>query len=92
MPRRIPIAAARRFAEEHGLRQVIICAWDGVLTHVVTHGVDAEQCAQAAVGGNKVKAALGWPASLQEDPVIVRKLKAKVAELERQLAEALNGS
>lgn len=86
MPKRIPIAAARRFAREHNLRQVIVVAWDGELSHVVTYGKTVEDCDQAALGGNKVKTALGWPESLHAEPSRVRKLKARIAELEHQLA------
>jgi hypothetical protein len=88
MPKRIPIAAARRFAQEHNLRQVIVLAWDGELTHVVTYGKTLEDCDQAAAGGNKLKAALGWPESLRAEPSRVRKLLARIAELEKLLALA----
>lgn len=61
---RIPIAAARRIAEEFGQRQVILVCWDGETTHVTTYGASAAECAQAAEGGNYVKRALGWPERL----------------------------
>lgn len=64
MPKRIPIAAAKRLAQAHGCRQVIILAWDGKETHVVTYGETKGDCIQAAEGGNKVKRALGWPEDL----------------------------
>ncbi len=64
MPKRIPIAAAKRFAEEHGLQQVIVLAWDGERTHCVTYGKTAKDCEQAADGGNKLKRALGWSEEL----------------------------
>ncbi len=91
MPKRIPIAAARRFAKEQGLRQVIVAAWDGERTHVVTFGVSIEDCDQAALGGDRIKAALGWPESLRAAPSRVRGLQARVAELEvalRAVSEA----
>lgn len=61
--RPIPISAARDIAEEYGKQQVIIVTWDAVhgLTHVTTYGDTVEACVQAAEGGNRVKAALGWP-------------------------------
>ena len=64
--KRIPIAAARRIAEEHGQQQVIIVTWDASsgTTHVVTYGTTLLACEQAAIGGNRVKAALGWPETL----------------------------
>jgi hypothetical protein len=68
MPKRIPIAAARRIAEQHDCRQVILVAWDeGGRTHVVTYGKTLQDCAQAAAGGNFVKRALGWPEALSND-------------------------
>lgn len=85
MPKRIPILAASDIAKAHGCRQVIVVAWDGERTHVVTYGVTEEDCDQAAMGGNRVKTALGWPESLQADPSRVKKLKNKIAELEAQL-------
>lgn len=61
MPKRIPIAAAKRLADEQKCSQVIIVAWDGERMHVVTYGKTREDCAQAARGGNVVKSALGFP-------------------------------
>ena len=58
---RIPVSAARRIADDYRQRQVIVVAWDGETTHVATYGATAEECRQAAQGGNRVKAALGWP-------------------------------
>lgn len=54
MPKRIPIRVAQRVAEEYACKQVIIVAWDGSRTHVVTYGEDKEQCRQAAIGGTFV--------------------------------------
>lgn len=48
MPKRIPIATAKRVAKEHGLKQVLLIGWDGERTHVVTYGATKEDCAQAA--------------------------------------------
>lgn len=61
MPKRIPISAAKRIAEELGLKQIILTAWDGELMHVVTYGKTIADCEQAAIGGNFVKKALGYP-------------------------------
>ena len=71
---RIPIAAARRIAEEYGQQQVILVTWDGANTHVVTYGTTLEACDQAAQGGNRVKRSLGWPEDLcQDTPARVRR-------------------
>lgn len=86
MPTKIPISAAKNVAKKHGCRQVIIMAWDGKLTHCVTYGASVDDCDQAAQGGNRIKAALGWPESLMSEPSRVKKLKARIAELEAALA------
>lgn len=59
MPKRIPITAARRLAEEQKCQQVIVLAWDGERTHVVTYGINPTHCKQAAQGGRKLAAFLG---------------------------------
>lgn len=57
----IPIKVAREIAEKHGLRQIIITGWDGVLTYVATWGKGIEDCDQAAQGGDFIRKALNWP-------------------------------
>jgi hypothetical protein len=81
MPRRIPIKAAKEFARAYGLRQVILCAWDGERTHVVTYGASVEDCDRAAQGGDRIKAALGWPETLNTVPSRVAALQARVDQL-----------
>lgn len=85
MPDKIPIEAAKEFARKHGCRQVIVMAWDGKLQHCVTYGETEEECAQAAIGGNRIKKALGWPESLMADPAPVKKLKQQVKDLEKKV-------
>ena len=86
MPKRIPISAAKKFCEEQDLRHVIICAWDGKLSHVVTYGRTIEDCAQAAEGGNRVKLLMGWPENLQAGPSRVKKMRASLrAEIAQQV-------
>jgi hypothetical protein len=87
MPKRIPIAAAKRIAKEYALRQVIIMAWDGKLTHCVTYGVSVEECDQAAQGGNRIKQALGWPESLRAEPSRVRAMRRRIESLLAEVAE-----
>ncbi len=82
MPKRIPINQAKAFAIANDLKQVIIAAWDGERTHIVTYGDTVEACEQAAVGGNKIKKALGWPADLNAEPSRVTELKSRVQMLE----------
>ena len=82
MPKGIPISALKRFAKEQGCSQVIVAAWDGQLTHIATYGVSVEDCAQAALGGNRIKQALGWPKDLNAEPPRVQRLLDRIAELE----------
>jgi hypothetical protein len=92
MPKRIPIAAAKRIATDHDLRQVILVAWDGKLMHVVTYGKSVEDCDQAAQGGNRVKAALGWPEILcREEPSRVMKIRAALNRRTRLLQTIASG-
>ena len=60
MPEHFPISAAKALAKAQGCSQIIIAAWDGERTHIVTYGDTVEACDQAAQGGDKIKAALGW--------------------------------
>lgn len=85
MPKRIPIQVAEQLAKDQGLRQVILLAWDGDLTHVVSYGKTVEDCDQAAQGADRMKKALGWPESLNASPSRVKALQARVAELETEL-------
>jgi hypothetical protein len=86
---RIPIQAAEQLAKTYQQSHVIILVYDGKEQQVVTYGNTLEACAQAANGGNMVKRAAGWPASLEADPAPVRHLKKRVVELEAALAAAL---
>ena len=81
----IPISAAQSLAELLDLRQVIIVAWDGEKSHVVTYGGSAADSANAAHGGNLVKRALGWPENLDTESPKVLALQARIAELEAQV-------
>lgn len=46
--KRIPISAAKKVAEQFGLKQCLLIGWDGENTHVVTYGVTKADCAAAA--------------------------------------------
>lgn len=85
MPKRIPIAEARRFGQQNGCSQVIVAAWDGERTHFLSWGKSAEDCARAAAGCNALKDALGLP-ELRAEPARVRKLLERIAALEAGLA------
>ena len=83
MSKSLPIARAKEIADKHPeLKQVIVVAWDGSNTHVVTWGNDVHQCDMAAQGGNFVKKALGWPNELcNAESQSVLKLKNRIKEL-----------
>jgi hypothetical protein len=85
MPKRIPVKAAANVGREHGCSQIILLAFDGELTHVVTWGKTVEDCAQAAQGGNMLKSKWGWPESMQAEPSRVKKLQDRIRELEAQM-------
>lgn len=78
--KKIPIADAKNVGEKHGYSQVIIVAWDKEtgIESVTTWGKTLSDCDQAAVGGNFVKKALGWPNELtQAKPARVRAKERK---------------
>lgn len=60
---KIPIIRAKEIADKYNQSQVIIVTFskETGLTTVVTYGKTLEDCDQAAIGGNFVKKALGWP-------------------------------
>jgi hypothetical protein len=90
VPKRIPVSVAANVGKGHACRQVVVVAWDGDLTHVVTWGDTPEMCAQAAEGGNALKKALGWPEKLCDtQPSAIKKLRAEVKRLEAELESAL---
>jgi hypothetical protein len=83
--KRIPIKALREFAQGLKLHQAILMAWDGERSHVVTWGKTLVDCDQAAHGGNLMKKTMGWPDATQTEPSRVRKLLARIKELEAEL-------
>lgn len=86
-PKRIPIKAAKDVAEKLGLRQVILVAWDGEATHVVTYGQTVEDCKQAAEGGNVIKKAIGFPEEMTDTkPARVRRRERRRKNPEAEVA------
>ena len=75
--KKVTIAAAKEIAQKFDKTQVIIVCWDDThkKMHVTTYGKSLLDCEQAAVGGNFIKRALGWP----EDQcnAIPRRIKRK---------------
>ena len=92
MPKHMPVKAASEVGKQYDCRQVILLAWDGELTHIVTWGKTVGDCSQAAEGGNRLKEKWGWP-ECNDQPSRVRKLQDRVQELEDMLkrAEAAGG-
>lgn len=84
MPEKLPIRGARELAVRYGLRQVILAAWDGARTHVVTYGATSDDCDQAAQGGEMIKRVMGWP-NWEAPPPRVKKLKLQIERLEAEL-------
>jgi hypothetical protein len=62
----IPIAAAKRIANDYEYPEVVIFAYDPESgdQHVTTYGKNLAQCKDAARAGNYLKKALGWPDEL----------------------------
>jgi hypothetical protein len=59
----IPISSAKALGQKHEKDQVIIATWcmkDGTTT-ITTWGNSIHDADQAAIGGNLIKEALGWP-------------------------------
>lgn len=48
MSKRIPIATAKKVAEIHNLKQVLLIGWDGERVHVVTYGKTKADCEAAS--------------------------------------------
>lgn len=93
MPDHIPILAAQDVAKAYGCRQVIILAWDGSLTHVVTYGESVLDSAQAAKGGNDIKRNMGWPEEqCQAVSAKVEFLQNRVNELETLVESVSRGA
>jgi len=86
--KRIPIAAAKAFAKQHRLKQVVIMAWDGAQMHVVTYGGSIVDSAQAAAGGNFLKKALGFPDGACH--AVPAKVVLAWAKMQRQAAEKID--
>jgi hypothetical protein len=82
MPDRLPIQDAKEIAHKRGLRQVILLAWDGAQSHVVTYGKSIEDCDQAAQGGEKMKKLMGWP-NWEAQPSRVKRLTSALERADR---------
>lgn len=86
MPNKIPVAVAKEVAKTTGCRQIILLAWDGELTHIVTYGKSVEDCEQAAFGGNMLKRKWGWP-ECNDHPSRVKALKAEIVAARAEMVQ-----
>lgn len=81
----IPIKDLKSMSQKCGYDHIICFATKGKMEYVATYGRTIQECDQAAQFGDKMKDALGWPDSLHMAPSRVRKLQARIKELEVQL-------
>jgi len=67
--KKLPIKIAKSIAKEYNQDQVVVVTYERKtgITRVVTYGNSIVDCEQAAIGGNFVKKALGWPDELCHD-------------------------
>jgi len=65
-------------------KYLIVLAWDGERTHIVTWGKTLEDCSLAADGGNRLKEKWGWPES-NDQPSRVRNLQQENKALQQAL-------
>ena len=84
--RNIPISALKKFADEYEYDHLIMFCTFGKFQYIATYGKTIEECDQAAQFGDKLKDAMGWPETLHAMPSRVKKLTAKVQQLEALLA------
>lgn len=88
----IPIKNTEAFARANGLTQVIVFGYDGEASHIVTWAEDVGASDTIATAANMLKAALRWPEITQVESAKVIALRARIAELEKQVAEAAQKS
>jgi hypothetical protein len=82
---RIPIKALKIMAQHLKLTHIVVFGYDGKSQHVASYGKTLEGCSQAADFANRMKDELGWPKSLHAQPARVRRLEARIKELEGML-------
>ena len=87
MKKTISIKDVKELSKKYKLTHCVVLGYDKKTTYIATYGHSIEACSQAADFGNKLKTALGWPSTLHAQPSRVRKLQARIKELEEQLAK-----
>lgn len=94
-PKRIPIKAAKEIGQKYNYDCVIIFTFNEhkpdprmiEQQHIVTWGKNVKQCDHAAQAGDWLAKKTGWPEEIISEPNRVKKLKDKIAELEKQIVE-----
>lgn len=89
-PDTLPVSCAQTISDLHGQQQVIVVTWDGRQTHCVTYGASLQDSDQAALGGDRLKTAMGWPESLKGMlPVRVKAIQDELLECQAALSRRL---
>lgn len=86
MPDKIPYEKAEKFARENECKVVVILAWDGSNSHVVTWGESAEQSDFAADTGHQMRCVLNWKDNMYVDSSKVKALKDEIESLKKQIS------
>jgi hypothetical protein len=89
MPDHIPWERAQDFAEKNGCSRVVIVAFDGERTHVVTWGLSVEDSDVACDVGNWFKEENDWPARFEAESPKVKALREQIAHLQGTIGNAL---
>lgn len=82
---KIPVKALKEMSKAYKLDHIIVFATGEKTQYIATYGRTIDECSEAADFGNVLKDKLGWPESLHQQPSRVRKLQARIKELEAQV-------
>jgi hypothetical protein len=73
---KISIKKVKEIREELGATHLIIFAIDAdKIQHIATHGLTEQNANEAAEGGDRLRAALGWPEKLCKVKPLIRSCK-----------------
>lgn len=84
----IPIQNVEAFAVSNGLAQLVVFGYDGTASYIATWAADASASDTLSTSANLLKAALHWPEITQVESAKVIALRARIAELEKQVDNA----
>lgn len=78
----VPVVAAQDIAERYCQTQVIVVTWDGESQHCCTFGITVQDADLAALAGDRIKQALGWPQeTMGHLPPRVQALQEQIRDL-----------